>query len=295
MKRLCLAIVSLVLAACGDWPWPEDNPKDPLRCGTCDSPYSCIDGKCVFDPCRYEKCSEHGTCTATENSFICTCNTGFAGDKCEVCGAGYKDYPACSKDFCFDPNACNGHGTCSNNACVCNKGYAGSACERCATGYTGYPTCGCECKTKGQTCDGTSLKTCDGCSYTTKSCTSVCGSKKVSACGYDPTNKYDVCWCTAYGHDALIWTFTNNASNTQPVYVEIYDNTSSNAILAAVQTLPYGTAKSFAVDCVTGHNICYGAWVAKVSYGCGAGCKTTCSNCCSKCGSTLSTGNIPLN
>ena len=45
----CLLVATaLTCAACGDWPWPKENPADPWRCDPdCASGETCLDGTCV--------------------------------------------------------------------------------------------------------------------------------------------------------------------------------------------------------------------------------------------------------
>lgn len=293
--RLSVLALSMGLAgfaSCGDWPWPKTNPVDPYRCDACEAPYYCVNGECVFDPCREESCSGHGSCEATEDGFLCTCHSGFAGERCERCAVGYQGYPACAKDFCYK-NACSGHGTCVNGVCVCRQGYAGSTCERCARGYTGYPNCACGCSKPAQVCKGNSLEICDGCALIDTSCDTECAPKK-GVCGVDPSQNLDVCWCSAAGHDVMIWTFANKCSSPGALSVGVYDTSQGNAQFGNTRTLSYGSAVTIAIECMTGHLICYGAWSGSSYWGCGQNCSEAGSDCCITCGSTLLVQTINL-
>ncbi len=61
----------------------------------------------------------------------CVCDTGYAGEKCDSCAAGYGNY---GTKKCYQTLACE-HGRQKGGACVCNVGYTGALCDDCATGY----------------------------------------------------------------------------------------------------------------------------------------------------------------
>ena len=70
-----------------------------------------------------EGCSGHGICgynmldfTTGEPLARCLCESGFAGEFCEV-ALECKD-------------SCSGRGECVNGHCICSCGYTGEACER---------------------------------------------------------------------------------------------------------------------------------------------------------------------
>ena len=61
---------------------------------------------------------------------VCHCYTGYTGEKCDECAAGYV--PFGSK--CYAEMECE-HGRQNKNKCVCNRGYAGALCDVCAKGF----------------------------------------------------------------------------------------------------------------------------------------------------------------
>lgn len=61
---------------------------------------------------------------------VCQCYTGYRGEKCDECDAGYV--PFGSK--CYQELECV-HGRQNKNKCVCNRGYAGDLCDVCAKGF----------------------------------------------------------------------------------------------------------------------------------------------------------------
>ncbi len=67
----------------------------------------------------------------TMSDGVCTCSTGYSGEKCDTCASGYGNY---GTKQCYKTLACE-HGHQKGGACVCNVGYTAALCNDCATGY----------------------------------------------------------------------------------------------------------------------------------------------------------------
>lgn len=101
-------------------------------------------GACLDNPCVPEACNDHGTCAYDTGVALCSCGTGYVGDDCSSCDAGFIEFPAgtCIADPCTD-DSCSMNGTCSNTtgvaACTCDAGYAGADCSSCDVGFIEFP------------------------------------------------------------------------------------------------------------------------------------------------------------
>ena len=72
------------------------------------------------DICEPNPCQNSGSCTASDNSFVCNCTNGFTGTLCQSI-----DY--CANSSCQNGGSCvNGLGT---QLCFCSEGFAGQFCE----------------------------------------------------------------------------------------------------------------------------------------------------------------------
>ena len=72
------------------------------------------------DICEPNPCQNSGSCTASDNSFVCNCTNGFTGSLCQSI-----DY--CANSSCQNGGSCvNGLGT---QLCFCSEGFAGQFCE----------------------------------------------------------------------------------------------------------------------------------------------------------------------
>lgn len=75
-----------------------------------------------IDDCIGINCSGNGQCVDGINSFICDCDPGFAGVKCQN-----------NLNECVDPGVCSGNGQCVDEighySCSCSAGYNGTDCE----------------------------------------------------------------------------------------------------------------------------------------------------------------------
>ncbi|MBR1914966.1 MAG: hypothetical protein IJ830_00795 [Alphaproteobacteria bacterium] len=89
-----------------------------------------------------------------DDSNVCVCDTGYAGDKCNDCASGYGHWGTseCYKDI----DDC-GHGSQVGAVCKCDEGYTGTNCGACASGY-GYNASG-ECVVQSAPMLGNSVNT----------------------------------------------------------------------------------------------------------------------------------------
>ena len=69
--------------------------------------------------CVNVDCGGSSICSASTNTFICTCADGWTGG---------GESTICVQDTCFG-KTCSGHGTCISGACDCSIGYSGDICE----------------------------------------------------------------------------------------------------------------------------------------------------------------------
>jgi len=120
---------------------------DCLISADCEQGYICQDNVCVegTEECQGNAtCNNHGTCDDSSGTIVCTCDTGYTGDRCESCAAGYHDEDgSCVPDEACQDDTCNGHGECDDTGgvitCDCDDGYAGDRCDSCAAGYAEWP------------------------------------------------------------------------------------------------------------------------------------------------------------
>ncbi|MBI5488440.1 MAG: hypothetical protein HY905_13995 [Deltaproteobacteria bacterium] len=128
---------------------------------------ACDDGG-TTDPCAEQDCSGNGTCTTVAGEASCECDTGYGGDACADCAAGYQDHDddgTCTPD-CASTRVCpSEHMSCDDSSgtaeCVCDDGFQdndddGTCTENCATaalGCGGHGTCDDSTGSAGCVCD----------------------------------------------------------------------------------------------------------------------------------------------
>ena len=98
-----------------------------------------------IDECLDNPCDSNATCTNTDGSYICECNTGFTGNGTNCTGtsvflcvrfeaSSFLDINEC--EMVISP--CDGNATCTDTEgsflCVCNSGYSGNG-SSCASTY----------------------------------------------------------------------------------------------------------------------------------------------------------------
>lgn len=89
-------------------------------------------------------CSDHGSCDDSSGAVVCTCDPGYAGERCDECAAGFVAAGGglCEPSSPCDDVTCSGHSTCDDSTgtavCTCDPGYTGAACDECAADYMDY-------------------------------------------------------------------------------------------------------------------------------------------------------------
>ena len=118
-------------------------------CSQCSAAYEGYP-TCAPIACQtHNDCSDHATSVSGTmvTGCVCTCETRFAGSRCEQCATNYENYPSCVESTCTVATSCNDHATSVSGTpathcdCVCGTGFAGSHCGMCEAGYENYPTC----------------------------------------------------------------------------------------------------------------------------------------------------------
>ncbi|EKX55234.1 hypothetical protein GUITHDRAFT_99015 [Guillardia theta CCMP2712] len=123
--------------------WTKVYVKDIKFFGKNASKESCFNG-----------CSGHGTCTASQESSHCECESGYGGIDCSFpscsvpcenggqCVAGRcKCLPGfagtnCNQTLC--PSDCSGHGVCSDSMCICEQPFSGADCRYVTYNVSGH-------------------------------------------------------------------------------------------------------------------------------------------------------------
>jgi len=133
----------------------------------------CADGTYPLDAttCVDCKCHPNGSNGNCDSTGVCECNSGYLGDKCNMCTSGYYDGGSGCQECGCNPNGDMGAGSCSSDGtCTCSSGYTGEKCYDCESGMfyqTGGDTCNaCNCNGKGvrdsdSTCDSSGQCNCN--------------------------------------------------------------------------------------------------------------------------------------
>ena len=173
------------------------------RCERCAPNYegypTCVETACsIADNC-------HGLATAVSGTPAthcdCTCAAGFGGEHCNMCAAGFENYPTCSAIQCTMSD-CNNHASAVSGTvfvgcqCTCLAGFTGELCERCDSKYENFPACSaiacssrCDCSNHAATVSGTLVSGC------TCGCAAGYAGAKCSRCATNYTN-YPSCTMT---------------------------------------------------------------------------------------------------
>lgn len=79
---------------------------------------------CVYEKCDSTPCGTNATaCDDSTGQFVCTCATGYTGDRCDQCAADYEpgDNSTCVPSVhCAEGDPCNDDNPCSQDACDSN-------------------------------------------------------------------------------------------------------------------------------------------------------------------------------
>ena len=112
-------------------------------CANCPTGFHESGGVCVLtEACPVSPCNGNGTCDDSTGVAICSCDTGWTGDTCDSCAAGYHDDAGdCVLDETCIASSCSYHGTCDDSSgvvvCTCDDpdAYAQPYCATCSSGY----------------------------------------------------------------------------------------------------------------------------------------------------------------
>ncbi|XP_075273908.1 sushi, nidogen and EGF-like domain-containing protein 1 isoform X2 [Opisthocomus hoazin] len=118
------------------------------------------------DECQLEPCKNGGTCQDLPGSFACYCPEGFLGSQCET------EVDACESGPCQNGGECKSYG--GSYLCVCPEGFFGYHCETASDPCFSSP-----CGSRGYCLPGNGTHSCTcKVSYTGKSCEKGKGPQK---------------------------------------------------------------------------------------------------------------------
>jgi len=114
------------------------------------------------EECSPESCGDFGTCSIVDGAISCACDTGYDGDACDACAAGFQDNDTngtCAADCAAAQLDCGDVGACDDSSgaaiCACDTGYSGPTCAECAAGFqdsNGDGTCLADCAANDAMC-----------------------------------------------------------------------------------------------------------------------------------------------
>ncbi|XP_043081584.1 laminin subunit alpha-1 [Puntigrus tetrazona] len=102
------------------------------------SPYSdnpCVECRCDSRGSTSLVCvrdEDHVNLDTGLTAGQCVCKEGFAGEKCDRCAFGYRDFPQCTRCEC---NLAGSHNIDPCSECVCKVNVMGSNCDLCKQGF----------------------------------------------------------------------------------------------------------------------------------------------------------------
>jgi len=108
------------------------NYQDKNSDGTC--------AKACTHPTLGLNCNGHGQCDDDSGTAACACHFNWQDANCATCPVGsyVNEFGDCMDDPCI-PEACSGHGSCSNAmggvaVCTCSDNWTGADCNSCPSG-----------------------------------------------------------------------------------------------------------------------------------------------------------------
>ncbi|KAK2094643.1 Laminin subunit alpha-1 [Saguinus oedipus] len=126
------AVLDTISSPGGQEPCPpaihvKVSPYEDEPCRACDcDPVGSFSSVCIKD-------DRHSDLHNGRWPGQCPCKEGYAGEKCDHCQLGYKDYPSCV------PCGCNPVGSANDEPCtgpcLCKENVEGKACDRCKPGF----------------------------------------------------------------------------------------------------------------------------------------------------------------
>ena len=83
----------------------------------------CLDCVESHDHCSSAPCGTYGTCTSTDASYVCECQSGRTGQNC-------TDVDHCSMKPCSHSTNCLNHPEGNGFVCICSTGWGGELCDK---------------------------------------------------------------------------------------------------------------------------------------------------------------------
>ncbi|MBA2661902.1 MAG: DUF4215 domain-containing protein [Bradymonadaceae bacterium] len=237
-------------------------------CSTCSDSYRASGDDCVAMVfCDEASCGENGSCDDTSGAIACTCESEYAGDRCETCADGhFLSNGQCYRNIpCDEADPCGAYGTCEDSdqgvTCACDEGHDGARCDQCAA--THYLVNESRCVLRAS-CDADSCNNRGTCSDATGvidcTCTATYGGERCEGC---------------YPGYVLIGSTCQIAQNCQPGSC-FGNGTCDDDSGLVVCSCEFGYGQPNCQDCATGHT---GAGCASCKAGYSMS-STGCTNIC---------------